>query len=126
MKTLNTSTNRRLAAAMICGMLGLSCSAVSSAADDTEVAHAIVRFGDLNLSTSQGAVTLYGRITAAARKVCRSFDVDRNLASVARLKTCVDKSIAEAVVKVGQRELFAIYGAKIHQPPIVVAAVQYR
>jgi UrcA family protein len=82
-----------------------------------------VKFGDLTLSNPQGAATLYRRIAAAARDVCGSYDLDRwNLGSRASLNACVHKAIADAVTKVGQAELFAVYNAKNHQPlPITVA-----
>jgi UrcA family protein len=128
MNNLNTATNRRLAAAMICGVLGVSYGAASIAADGSGAPQAIVKFGDLNVSNSLGAATLYSRITVAAGKVCRSFEVDsRDLASMERLGTCINKSIAEAVFKVRQPALFAIYDAKNHKPlPILVAAARIR
>jgi UrcA family protein len=129
MKTLITSTNlpRRITTAIF-GALAFGCGVVSIAADISDVPQAVVKFGDLNLSNPQGAVTLYSRIVAAANEVCKSFDVDsRDLGSRARLDACVHNATADAVTKVGQPGLFAIYAAKTHQPlPIIVAAAPTR
>ena len=127
MKTLSTCTNlSRLITTAIFGALVLGCGAVSVAADNSDVPQAVVKFGDLNLSNPRGAATLYNRITAAAHTVCTPFE-SRDLAARARLAVCVHKAITDAVTKVGQPELFAIYDAKNHRPlPIIVAAAQTR
>jgi UrcA family protein len=118
----------RLITATIFGAFALGCGPLSIAADNADVPQAVVKFGDLNVSNPQGAAALYSRITAAAYEVCKSFDSDpRNLEFRARLDTCIHKAIADAVTKVGQPELFAVYGAKNHQVrPIIVAAAQTR
>jgi hypothetical protein len=38
------------------------------------------------------------------------------------LDTCVHKAVMNGVTKVGQPELFAVYGAKNHEPISIVAA----
>lgn len=129
MKTLFTSTHlSRLITTAIFGALALSGGAASIAADTSEVPQVVVKFGDLNLSNPQGAAKLYSRIATAAYEVCKSFDINsRDLGSRARLTACLHKAIADAVTKVGQPELLAIYNAKNHQPlPINVAAAHSR
>ena len=127
MNALITSVNRpRLITTAIFGALALSCGAASIAADRTDLPQIVVKFGDLNLSNPQGAAVLYGRIRAASRVVCGRFD-DRELAAKMRLDACVRKAISDAVTKVGQPELFAIYNAKNHEHlPITVAIAQTR
>jgi UrcA family protein len=129
MKTRMTTSNlpRRITTAIFVA-LAFTCGAVSIAADNSDVPQALVKFGDLNLSDPQGAITLYSRIAAAANTVCKPFDIDsRNLGSRARLDACVHKAIANAVTKVNQPELFAAYNAKNHQRgPVIVAAVRTR
>jgi len=71
----------------------------------------IVKYGDLNLSTPQAATVLYGRIRVAAERVCRAFD-GRDLAFKMYEGACVKKAIEDAVTKVHQPALFAIYNAK--------------
>ena len=129
MKTLTVSTKpSRLITTAIFAALAFGCGAVSIAGDWSDVPQAVVKFGDLNLSNPQGAAALYDRIAAAAHEVCKPFDVGiRDLALHAQLNACVHKAIADAVTKVGQAELFAIYNARNPQPlPITVAAAQTR
>jgi UrcA family protein len=129
MKTPFTSTHlSRLITTAIFGALALSGGAASIAADTSEVPQVVVKFGDLNLSNPQGAAKLYSRIATAAYEVCKSFDINsRDLGSRARLTACLHKAIADAVTKVGQPELLAIYNAKNHQPlPTIVAAAHSR
>jgi UrcA family protein len=123
----STKLSRLLAAATF-GALALSCGAGAAAARQTDVSQTVVKFGDLNLSNPQGAATLYRRIVVAAHEVCGSFDVDSiDFAARALTNACVHKAIADAVTKVGQSELFAVYDAKNHQSlPIAVAAAQAR
>jgi len=125
MKTLLASAKHpHLVTAAIFGALALGCGAVSIAADRSDVPQAVVKFGDLNLSNPQGAATLYNRIVFAAHEVCKSFDADiRDLVSHAQLTACVHMAIADAVTKVGQAELIAVYNTRNRQPlPITVAA----
>ncbi len=129
MKALITSIHlSSLITAAILGALALSCSAVSTAADNSDVPQAVVKFADLNTSTQQGASALYRRIAAAADKVCNSYAVDnRNLGAKSRADACVRRAIADAVTKVSQPELFAIYRAKDHRPvPSTITIAQSR
>ena len=120
---------RRLIATAIVGAVASSFAVVCAAADDIETVSVVVKFGDLNVSNPQGAATLYGRIATAAHNVCgsaASSDVFHH-GSQARVDACVRKAIADAVTRVGQPELFAVYNTKNRQPlPITVAAAQPR
>jgi UrcA family protein len=124
MKALITSTHlSALITIAIAGVIALSCSAVSSAAEWSDAPQAVVKFADLDISTQPGAAALYGRIAAAADKVCNSYAVDmRDLGATSQVNACVHKAIADAVTKVGRPELSAIYSAKTHRPvPNMVA-----
>ena len=124
MNTITRATRiRGLIATAIFSALALSFAAVCAADDSTNPPSATVKYGDLNLSNPQGAAALYSRIVGAAHEVCRSFEIDsRNPMFVQALNACVHKAIADAVTKVGQPELFAIYNAKNRQPlPMTVA-----
>jgi len=130
---MNTTTPftriRRLIATAIVSALASSFAVVCAAADGTETVSVVVKFGDLNLSNPQGAATLYGRIAAAAYSVCGSYNSDDAFhhGSLSRVNACVHKAIADAVTRVGQPELLAVYNAKNRQPlPITVAAAQAR
>jgi len=65
-----------------------------------------VKFGDLNIATAEGAAALYTRIRTAARLVCSQPDPLWNT------RSCVDKAIADAVTKVNQPALFAVYNSQ--------------
>jgi UrcA family protein len=71
-----------------------------------------VRYGDLNLSSPQGASTLYKRILIAARTVCPSDDSDRELRPISSRPSCTDEAVARAVRQVNNSSLSAFYSAK--------------
>jgi len=103
--------------AAIFGALALSSAAVSYAADSKGVPQVVVPYADLNLSSPQGAGALYARIATAAKKVCHSREVEgRNLPADAWVLDCVHSVIADAVIRVGEPELFAVYNAKNRAP----------
>lgn len=129
MKTLIASTHLpRLVIATILGPLALGCAAVCSAGDIGDVPHAAVKFGDLDLSSPVGAAALYGRIKAAAYDVCASFDTDsRDQIDLLGLDRCVHEAVRDAVVKVNQPALSAIYNARNRDSlPMTVVAAQNR
>jgi UrcA family protein len=120
---------RRLIATAMVTAFASSFAVVCAAADDTETVSVVVKFEDLNVANPQGAATLYGRIAAAAHNVCGSYDSDDvfHHGSRSRVNACVRKAIADAVTRVGQPELFAVYNTNNRQPlPITVAAARAR
>ena len=129
MNTLTPSTRLRgLIATAIVYAFASSFAAVCAAADRGDTVSAIVKYGDLNISNPEGAAALYRRIVAAAHDVCGPYDVDtRGFVAGARMDACAKKAIADAVTKVGQPELFAVYNAKNRRPlPMAVATAQSR
>jgi UrcA family protein len=114
MNTMTTSTHfthpRTLIATAIIGVVISGFAAVCSAAS-ADAPQAIVKYADLDVSTSQGAAVLYNRIRFASEGVCAPLD-GRGLDSKSRLKTCVQRAIAGAVGKVNRPALFAVYAAK--------------
>lgn len=114
----------RLTTTAIFGVLALSCAAGSRAAGGGDVPQIHVKFEDLNLSRHQDALALYGRIAAAADKVCHRYLIGRpDLYAQEYLRACVHKAIADAVHKVGRPELLAIYNAKHHRSAPTVDAI---
>jgi UrcA family protein len=71
-----------------------------------------VKFADLNISNPSGAHVLYMRILAAAQVVCSYhwFATDADKAS------CVRGAMADAVTKINQPALSAVYSAKNKTP----------
>jgi UrcA family protein len=127
MNTITPSTRLRgfIAKAIVIAVAA-SFTVVCAAADNTETISVVVKYGDLNVSNPEGAATLYRRIAAAASTVCGPNETDSwPLGSRAKVNACVHKAIADAVTKVGQPELFAVYNAKNREPlPITLAAAK--
>ena len=98
---------RGLIATAIFGALASTFSAVS-AADPSSSVSVTVKFADLKTSNPSSARVLYERIRAAAQGAC-SYYWFKTDADEAR---CVHDAIANAVAKVNQPELSAIYNSK--------------
>ena len=106
---MNPSTSstgfRRLIAAAIYGFLALGLCAGASA--EPSAATRTVKFADVNLSNPSGAHVLYRRILAAAEVVCSYYffatDTDK--------ARCVRDATADAVIKINQPALSAVYKA---------------
>ena len=97
---------RALIAAAIVGALASSFGTVSAA--DHASAGVTVKYADLNMASASGAIVLYERIRAAAQSACNYFWFKTD-ADEAR---CVQHTIADAVTKVDQPALSAVYNAK--------------
>ena len=76
-----------------------------------------VKFADLNLGSPAGVEALYGRIHAAARRVCQQ--PAGELAAVGR---CMRKAEGEAIGKVNNPLLTAFYQKKTGSPPQTITA----
>jgi UrcA family protein len=84
----------------------LSFSAVSAA--DPSSASITVKYADLDLASPSGARVLYERIRASAQGACAYYWFHTD-ADEAR---CVHDAIANAVTKINQPALSAVYNAK--------------
>lgn len=71
-----------------------------------------VRYSDLNLSTEQGSLVLYGRIVTAARQVCQIDDI-RDFKAINAAKACRAQAIAQAVRDVNSPMLASVYAARL-------------
>jgi UrcA family protein len=126
MKIIPSTALRTLAASAIFSALALSFATVSSAEEDATPPQVIVKFADLDLSTSPGAVALYGRIQSAADNVCRRVYI--NAEAYRHYKTtCLQKIIADAVNKVNEPALSAVFASEYGvSAPVVLAAAGTR
>ena len=107
MNTSSASTGLRgLIATAIFGALTASFSAVSAA--DPSSAGITVKYADLDVASPSGARVLYERIRAAAQSACNYFWFKTDEAEA----RCVQNTIANAVTKVNQPALSAVYNAK--------------
>src|SRR5450432_3231397 len=88
---------------------GEACTAAPQSADGARAV--TVSYGDLNLSTSEGASVLYARISHAAHKVCDAGDI-RNLDAQAAGHACERAAVAQAVHAVHSPQLAALVAVK--------------
>lgn len=127
MNTMTTATRsirpRSMIAAAALTALISSFGAVCHAADVTGVRTAVVKYADLDVSTSQGAIALYNRIRSASAGVCSPLE-QRDLAATLRWKTCMQQAIAGAVANVNRPALSAVFAAKygVQQPAKILTA----
>jgi UrcA family protein len=66
-----------------------------------------VHYGDVDLSTTEGAATLYRRLQGAARFVCG--ESDSSLAQQRSWNDCYRRAVADAVGTVDNPRLTALY-----------------
>jgi UrcA family protein len=90
----------------------LACVLVASNAYADDLRSETVKFADLNVGTSAGAEALYGRIHAAARRVC-----DQPSGEMEAIRRCVTKAESEAIGKVNFPLLTAYYEKKTGKRP---------
>jgi UrcA family protein len=83
-------------------LLGWSAATLGAPGGVGSVATKVVKFGDLDISTADGAQRLYGRIVTAARSVCRDADAKA-------VRDCRARAIAAAVNGVGSPLLSAAH-----------------
>ena len=88
----------------------ITCVADAAHADEA-VPHKVVRFKDLNLSSTEGAAVLYGRITSAANEVCGTWD-RFNLSQSHAIKICVNEAVSRAVTQINSPMLTSLHEAK--------------
>jgi UrcA family protein len=103
-------TANRVPLAFAAAML-LTCAwAASTAFAGEQVRSETVKFTDLNVNTSQGVQALYGRIHAAAWRVCSNNSADPLFQHAAR--DCARNAEAKAIETVNVPELTAFYRMK--------------
>jgi UrcA family protein len=122
MNTITSTSLHTLVAGAILSALALSFATVSRADDGMAPPQVIVKFADLDVSTSQGAVALYGRIHSAAVDVCSRMYYSTE-AYRRHKDACLQKLIADAVTKINEPALSAVFASKFGvAPPMVLAA----
>jgi UrcA family protein len=110
MNTRRLVTHRLACSATLVTAIALAGGAFAHEWQDVSVRTATVRFGDLDLSTTAGAKTLYQRIRGAARTVCVAED-DYKLGLYARRNwnSCFQRAVDGAVDKVNSPLLRAVH-----------------
>jgi UrcA family protein len=96
----------------------LACALVASNAyADEPVRSETVKFADLNLGTQAGVEALYGRVHAAARRVC-----DQPTGRPSAVRACMTKAESEAIGTVNVPLLTAFYQKKTGSHPQTITA----
>jgi UrcA family protein len=122
-RMIDISRLRITIAAGLLGALACGLTAMPALADSGDAPQVTVKYGDLNVSSPQGAAVLYARIRNAAKSVCPTID-DRRLAEMANRDACIDKAISGAVIKVNNAALSALYIEKTGKElPIRLASI---
>lgn len=103
--------SRTAAAALTLGAAFAVMGTASAAAPTADVLSATVRYADLNLSTVEGARTLYRRIAFVAKQVCPGSD-SRELFRIARSQVCQKEAIERAVHQVNSPHLATLYATR--------------
>jgi UrcA family protein len=80
----------------------------NTARADEALPHKVVHFKDLNLSSTEGAAMLYGRIKGAASEVCGKQD-RFNLSQSHTIKICINDAVSRAVAEINSPVLTSLY-----------------
>jgi UrcA family protein len=92
-------------------MLVACMSLASTAFADAQVVRSeTIPYSDLNVDTAAGVQALYGRIHAAARRVC--FDASKHLEDQVAVDVCAQRAEAQAIRKINLPALTAYYQMK--------------
>jgi UrcA family protein len=114
-KSLHSRAVRAAALASIACLFG---TGTVLAADADEV-HLKVSYSDLNLSTINGATTLYQRIEGAAHFVCG--EEGRSLDEQLFWKSCYGNAVNHAVTQVNNPLLTSLYAKQFRRTPVTTA-----
>jgi UrcA family protein len=120
---MNSNIKTRIPLAVAAAMLLTCMWGASSAIADEQVRSETVKFHDLNVDTPDGVRALYGRIHAAAKRVCSESDPALREAA----GFCERKAEANAIGKLNLSQLTAYYKIKTetktgdHKQPLVAA-----
>src|SRR5437868_13031513 len=85
----------RIAVLVGCLLAG-SVGAAQAATSEDAVPTIVVRYGDLDLTTTDGASVLYQRISVAAHQVCQG-EFSRAVSQVGKSRACREAAIERAV-----------------------------
>jgi UrcA family protein len=107
------TTSRAVLALSTLALLGWSATTLAAPSRVGDIATKVVRFKDLDLSTAEGARTLYERITFAARIVCRDADSRE-------MRECRARAVDDAVRAVGRPLLSSVHRSTLDRVEEVV------
>ncbi len=104
---------------LLAGLLGVgsTASALTTSARAqtiTQTRQEVVKYGDLNLNTEQGAEALYGRLIHAARYVCGKVGDPAYLMEGHAYLQCRKTALQRAVANVDNAKVAALYDEHFH------------
>jgi UrcA family protein len=89
--------------------IAASARAGESAVQAVGVTRVVVRYGDLDLTSPEGARTLYARLGSAASKACGGEPGTRDLLSRMSYQDCRSTALDHAVNRIGSSQLQALH-----------------
>jgi UrcA family protein len=97
-------------ASLLLGSLAgvMAVGAASAASPDSDVPSVVVKYSEQSLATDGGVNDLYRRITNAAKQVCPEASI-RDLSAVRQVEECRDQAVAQAIRKINNSRLAALY-----------------
>jgi UrcA family protein len=121
MITRNSLHRRTVGAAALASVLCLAGTATALAGDAREP-HVKVAYSDLNLSSINGATTLYHRIEGAAHFVCG--EEGRSIDEQNSWKSCYGNAVNRAVTQVNNPLVTSLYAKETHRAPVTAVAAR--
>jgi UrcA family protein len=110
--TVRSNRLSRIAIAVLASTLAtLNLGLAKASTPAADVPSVVVNYDDLNLATEHGTLALYGRITAAAHRVCPE-EVRLDARRTALARACVSDAIARAVSQVNSPKLAELEAAR--------------
>ncbi len=106
-------------------LLSASILSVAQAAAPSDVATAVVKFGELDVNSTAGKQQLYRRLNQAAHTVCRALDPNESGAkylSAPRYKACIEQAVSGATAKIDRPEFSAYVASRM--PKATSSAIQ--
>ena len=107
------TTSRSVLALSALALLACSATALAARSPVGDIATKVVKFKDLDLSTAEGAQTLYERIAFAARVVCRD-------AGAMDMRECRARAVDDAVRAVGRPLLSSVHRSTVDREEVVL------
>ena len=90
-------------------------------ADQEQTQKVLVRYGDLNVNTQEGAEQLYHRLSLAAHEVCTDVGQPSALNLHRLYQQCRQTAMEQAVATVDSPKLTALYDVHFPGNPLVAA-----
>jgi UrcA family protein len=107
---------------LIAATAALSISVISAAhAAIPDVAPSVsIHYGDLDLSRTEGAASLYNRLNSAAKSVCRELETSQLQMQYA---ACIEHAIKTAVTQINRSSFSEYVAARASSPRNINVAV---